>query len=180
MPTLIAPSATLVTDADMEKLRRESVTGWLRGNDPRRLTPTFHFGPEESRPVVAGALEGAIALYIGAPIVGPRELVAVDRLALAGFSFRDTKRHIHTQTIALWLVMPKEIDWAMRLYYAAWNAYLTSQSLAIWQPWQENGILPITALRRMRERLLQEAVGVLTRLELIEFLKHLDILAAEW
>jgi len=76
--------------------------------------------------------------------------------------------------------MPVELDWTMRLYYGAWHSYLTSQSLTGWLPWQEQGILPVTALRRMRDRLLRDSVGVMTRLELIEFLKHLDVLAAEW
>ena len=32
----------------------------------------------------------------------------------------------------------------------------------------------------MRDRLLQDSIGVMTRLELIELLKHLDVLAVEW
>ena len=180
MPTLIVPSSSLVSDQDVEQLRRESLMGWLRTTSSRLLAPTFHFGPEESRPIVAEALENGVAQNIGAAIVGPRELAFADRLAFAGFSFRDTKRRIPLQTVAVWLSMPHEIDWTMRLYYAAWHSYLTSQSLTGWLASQEEGILPATALRRMRERLLQDAVGVLTRLELIEFLKHLDALAAEW
>jgi len=32
----------------------------------------------------------------------------------------------------------------------------------------------------MRDLLLQDSIGALTRLELVEMLKHLDTLAAEW
>ncbi len=180
MPTLLVPFANLVADQDTDQLRRESVTGWLRTKSSHLLTPTFHYGLEESRPIVAETLESSVTRQIGAAIVGPRELTIADRLSFAGFTFRDTRRRIPTQTIAVWLSQPAEIDWTMRLYYAAWYAYLTSQSLVGWLAWQEEGILPATALRRMRERLLQDAVGVLTRLELIEFLKHLEMLAAEW
>ena len=180
MPTLIAPSSVLVASQDTHKLQQDRLTGWLLNSNSRVLAPTFHYGPEESRPIIADLLENSASRHIGAGIVGPRDLRIADRLALAGFSFTDTKRRIATQTIAVWLSMPHEIDWAMRLYYAAWYAYLTSQSLAGWLAWQDDGILPAAALRRMRERLLQDSVGVLTRLELIEFLKHLDALAAEW
>ncbi|HLF25662.1 MAG TPA: hypothetical protein VJG32_04950 [Anaerolineae bacterium] len=180
MPTLIVPSTNLVTTPDIEKLRRESVTGWLITNNNRRLTPTFHYGPEESRPLLATALHESVSRQIGAAITGPHATAIADRLAFAGFTFRDTKRRLATQTIAVWLAMPFEIDWTIKLYYAAWYSYLTSQALAGWLAWQEEGILPVTALRRMRERLLQDSVAVLTRLELIEFLKHLDTLAAEW
>ncbi len=180
MPTLIVPFENLVTDQDTNRFRHEGVTGWLSTHSSRLLTPAVHYGPEVSRPLVADLLENDVAQQIGAAIVGPRELAIADRLALAGFAFRDTKRRIPTPTIAMWLSMPPEIDWTMQLYYAAWHAYLTSQSLAGWLAWQEQGIVPATALRRMRERLLEDAVGVLTRLELIEFLKHLDTLAAEW
>jgi len=180
MQTITVPSTAFVSESDMARLRRESLTGWLRNSDRRLLTPTFHYGVDESRPVVAGLLENKVAPQIGGAIVGPRHLTIADRLAFAGFAFRDTKRRLATQTIAIWLSMPHEIDWTMQLYYAAWYAFLTSQSLTGWMAWQEEGILPVTALRRMRERLLEDAVGVLTRLELVEFLKHLDALAAEW
>ena len=180
MPILIVPSESLVTGQDMNWFRREGVTGWLSTHSDSLLTPAFRCGAEESRPVVADLLENNVAQQIGAAIVGPRELAIADRLAVAGFAFRDTKRRIPTATLAVWLSMPHEIDWTMRLYYSAWYAYLTSQALAGWLAWQEQGIVPVTALRRMRERLLDDAVGVLTRLELVEFLKHLDTLAAEW
>ncbi len=180
MPTLIAPFANLVVGQDTERLRLESVTGWLRTNSSRLLMPTFRYGPEESKPMIAELLDRHVTQQIGAAIVGPRETVIADRLALADFVFRDTKRRLPVQTVAVWLSMPREIDWTMRLYYAAWHSYLTSQSLTGLFAWQAEGILPATALRRMRERLLQDAVSVLTRLELIEFLKHLDTLAAEW
>jgi hypothetical protein len=180
MPTLIAPTATLVTDRDVNKLKRGSVTGWLRESDGRQLAPTFHFGPEESKSVVTEALEQIVSQQIGAPITGPRQLSLADRLAFADFTFRDTRRKLPVQTIAYWMVMPAEIDWTMRLYCAAWHSYLTAQRLTGMMAWQADGILPVTALRRMRERLLQDAVGVLTRLELIEFVKHLDTLSAEW
>lgn len=150
-------------------------------NDSNRLlAPTFHFDLEDSRPIVASALMTTVSDQIGGAILGPRDLAIADRLALAGFIFRDTKRRLPTQTMAVWLSMPAEIDWAMKLYYGAWYSFLTSQTLTGWLSWQQEGILPVTALRRMRDRLLQDSVGVLTRLELIEFLKHLDVLAVEW
>jgi len=181
MQTALKPTTNLTTGLDTDSLRRQSVTGWLRTSDSSRLlTPTFHFDLEASRPIVAGALVTRVSDQIGGMILGPRDLSIADRLAFAGFTFRDTRRRLPTQTIAVWLSMPFEMDWAMRLYYGAWYSYLTSQALTGWMPWQEEGILPVTALRRMRERLLQDSVGVLTRLELIEFLKHLDALAAEW
>jgi hypothetical protein len=180
MPTLIAPSTALVDNHDAHKLQRESVTGWLVHNDSRRLAPTFHYGPEESHPIVADLLTHNVSLQIGAAITGPRGLALADRLAFAGFVFHDTRRRLPTQTLAVWLSMPIEIDWTMRLYYAAWYSYLTTQSLTGWLAWQDQGIVPATALRRMRDRLLQDAVGVLTRLELVELLKHLDALCAEW
>jgi hypothetical protein len=180
MPTLIAPATVLITDQDTHQLRNESLTGWLLRNDGRLLMPTFRYGPEASKPIVTDLLENYVSPQIGGAIAGPRDLVIVDRLAFAGFVFRDTKRHLPVHTIAVWMAMPHEIDWAMRLYYAAWHSYLTSLALTGWLAWQADGILPVTALRRMRERLLQDSVGVLTRLELIEFLKHIDNLTAEW
>lgn len=166
---------------DIESLQRLSVTGWLfTNNSERLLEPSFGHDPDETRERVASRLSGAISDQIGGAILGPRGLHIADRLAFADFVFRDTGRRLPSQTIAVWLSMPRAVDWTMRLYYGAWYSYLTSQALTGWLPWQENGILPVTALRRMRERLLQDAVGELTRLELIEFLKHLDALAAEW
>jgi hypothetical protein len=180
MQTTIVPAENLVAERDTSKLRRESVTGWLRTHDSRLLAPTFHYSLDEARPLVAAALANSVSQQIGGAIVGPRELTLADRLVLAEFTFRDTKRRIAVQTIAVWLSLPHPIDWAVRMYYAAWNAYLTSQALTGWLGWQDQGILPVTALRRARERLLHDSVGVLTRLELIEFLKHLDALTAEW
>jgi len=180
MQTLIEPASVLVTHQDTDKLQRESLMGWLRHSSHRLLMPTFRYGLEESKPIVARLLEKQVSQRIGAAMVGPRNLLIADRLALADFVFRDTKRRIATQTVAVWLAMPHEIDWTMGLYYAAWHAYLTIHSLTGFVAWQTNGLLPATTLRRMRERLLQDAVGVLTRLELIEFLKHIDSLAVEW
>ena len=180
MPTLIAPSSALVTDQDTDKLQRESLMGWLLHSNSRLLMPTFRYGPEESKPIVAEMLQNRVSQQLGAAILGPRDLNIADRLAFADFVFRDTKRRLSTQTVAVWMAMPREIDWTMRLYYAAWHSFLSTQSLTGFLAWQTNGIVPATALRRMRERLLQDAVGVLTRLELIEFLKHLDTLSAEW
>ena len=161
-------------------MQRESVTGWLMTNDRRLLTPTFEFRLDDARPMVADLLETRVARQIGAAIVGPRELRIADRLAVAEFVFRDTKRRIPEQYMAVWLAQPAGVDWSMQLYYAAWHAFLTSHSLAGWLNWQEQGIVPSSALRRMRDRLLQDSIGALTRLELVEMLKHLDTLAAEW
>jgi hypothetical protein len=180
MQTRIAPETALVTHGDAARLRRDGVTGWLMTNHHNLLEPTFHFDEVASRAIVARCLESDISHQIGSALVGPRELRIADRLAIAEFSFRDTKRRIPIPSIAAWLAAPPGIDWTMQLYYAGWHAYLTAQSLAGWLAWQEQGLLPATALRRMRQRLLEDAVGLLTRLELIEFLKHLDKLAAEW
>ena len=180
MQTAIDPPSVLVTPQDTEKLQRESLMGWLRHSSHRLLMPTFRYGLEESKPIVARLLEKQVSQRIGAVLVGPRDLLIADRLALADFAFRDTKRRLPTQTVAVWLAMPREVDWTMGLYYAAWHAYLSTQALTGFVAWQTNGLLPVTTLRRMRERLLQDAVGVLTRLELIEFLKHIDSLTAEW
>ena len=180
MQTLTIPSTSIVTALDSARFRRESVTGWLVMNDRRLLTPTFEFRCEDVRPIVADLLETRVARRIGAAIVGPRELRIADRLAIAEFVFRDTKRRVSEQYMVVWLAQPSGIDWSMQLYYAAWYAFLTSHSLTGWLAWQEQGIVPSSALRRMRERLLQDSVGVLTRLELVEMLKHLDTLAAEW
>ncbi|HET7003864.1 MAG TPA: hypothetical protein VFK65_00125 [Candidatus Binatia bacterium] len=155
--------------------------GWLMtSNSPRLLEPAFHVDVEDARPLLGKLLATSVSEQIGGAILGPRNLAIADRLAFVDFIFRDTRRRLPIQTIAAWLSMPVELDWTMRLYYGAWHSYLTSQSLTGWLPWQEQGILPVTALRRMRERLLRDSVGVMTRLELIEFLKHLDVLAAEW
>lgn len=180
MQTLDAPANVLVTPQDTDKVQRESLMGWLRQSSDRLLLPTFRYSLEESKPIVAGLLEKQVSGRIGAAMAGPRDLLIADRLALADFVFRDARRRIATQTIAVWLAMPCEIDWTMGLYYAAWHAYLSTQALTGFVAWQINSLLPTTTLRRMRERLLQDAVGVLTRLELIEFLKHLDTLAAAW
>ena len=180
MQTAVLPPGALVVESDVQTLRREGVMGWLRTVGTRPLTPVFHIDPIEARQRLAGALSGGVSEAIGAPIVGPRELALADRLALAGFAFRDTKRRIPTSNIAVWLDMPFELDWTMRLYYAAWNGYLTSKALAGWVAWQDDILLPATTLRRMRDQLLASAASLLTRLELIEFLKHLDTLAAEW
>jgi hypothetical protein len=180
MQTQLVPSANLVTPQDCDKMRRLSVTGWLRTHDTRLLDPALRFDLDSARVLVAQALEGRVSQQIGAAILGPRELLVADRLALAEFVFRDTKRRTATQTMAVWLAQPLALDWTTRLYYASWYAFLTSQHLAGWLAWQEQGIVPATALRRTRERLMQDAIGVLTRLELVEFVKHLDALAAEW
>lgn len=174
------PPTALVTPDDTARLRRESVTGWLRSHHGSLLTPSFSYDLDATRPVVADLLERQIAHRIGAAIVGPRELRLTDRLAIADFAFRDTKRRIPAQSIAVWISQPPGVDWSMQLYYAAWYAFLTSHSLTGWLAWQEQGIVPTAALRRMRERLLEDSVGALTRLELVELLKHLDALAAEW
>ncbi len=94
MPTLIVPSANLVSAQDTATLCRESVTGWLRANNSRLLMPTFRYGIEESKPLIAETLEHHVAQQIGAAIVGPRETLFADRLALAGFAFRNTKRRL--------------------------------------------------------------------------------------
>ena len=181
MQTTIVPTPNLVTYQDTESLQRQSVMGWLMTNNSRHLlAPALYVDTGEARPVVGKLLATSISDQIGGAILGPRNLALADRLAFADFIFRDTRRRLPTQTIAVWLSMPIELDWTMRLYYGAWHSYLTSQSLTGWLPWQEQGILPVTALRRMRDRLLRDSVGVMTRLELIEFLKHLDVLAAEW
>ncbi|HKZ83377.1 MAG TPA: hypothetical protein VJ793_06940 [Anaerolineae bacterium] len=181
MQTTIVPTPNLVTYQDTESLQRQSVMGWLMTSNSRRLlAPAFHVDVEDARPLLGKLLATLVSEQIGGAILGPRNLAIADRLAFVDFIFRDTRRRLPIQTIAVWLSMPVELDWTMRLYYGAWHSYLTSQSLTGWLPWQEQGILPVTALRRMRDRLLRDSVGVMTRLELIEFLKHLDVLAAEW
>jgi hypothetical protein len=125
-------------------------------------------------------LEGPLSQQIGAALVGPTQLALSDRLALADFALRHTGRLLPVRTVLLWISQPREIDWTMQLYYAAWHSYMTSHSLSNWLAWQNESLLPVTALRRVRESLFQEAAGVLTRLEVIEILKHLDQLSAEW
>ena len=181
MQTTAIPAPNLVTYQDTESLQRQSVMGWLVTNNSHHLlAPALHVAVEDARPLVGKLLATSISDQIGGAILGPRNLAIADRLAFADFVFRDTRRRLPTQTIAVWLATPIELDWVMRLYYGAWHSYLTSQALTGWLPWEEQGILPVTALRRMRDRLLQDSIGVLTRLELIELLKHLDVLAAEW
>ena len=181
MQTATTIPANLVSHQDTENLRRQSVMGWLMTSNSRELlAPAFHVDLEDAHSLLGKLLATSVSDQIGGSILGPRNLAIADRLALADFIFRDTRRRLPIQTIAVWLSLPVELDWTMRLYYGAWHSYLTSQSLTGWLPWQEQGILPVTALRRMRDRLLQDAVGVMTRLELIEFLKHLDALAVEW
>ncbi len=180
MLTAIAPAKSLVTVGDIKRLKRTSLFGWLAASDTYLLEPSFDLGQQEARPIVAALLRDNISRQVGATIAGPSQLSIADRLVLTNFAFQDIQRRLPIQTIAVWLSLPHKIDWTMRLYYAAWHSHLTSQSLTRWLTWQNESLLPITALRRVRERLLRDSVGTLTRLELIEFLKHLDSLSVEW
>jgi len=180
MPTLIAPSSAVITTEEIENLKNSSVFGWLSNNDTRMLTPIFHLESDETQAIVTEMLENRISQQIGTEILGPTQIRLADRLVLADFALRNTRRLLPVRTMLLWISLPHEIDWTMQLYYAAWHSYMTSHSLTQWLAWQNESLLPVTALRRVRESLFQDAAGVLTRLEVVETLKHLDQLSAEW
>src|SRR5512145_2307573 len=103
MQAMTTPATALVTDGHAARLRRESVTGWLMTHHRALLAPTFHFDAAEARSIGARRLDAEVSRQIGAAIVGPRALRIADRLAIAEFSFRDTKRRIPAPLIAIWL-----------------------------------------------------------------------------